>query len=59
MMIGRDDTSNDVITHSMCFFLNGCLHSCLFLLCADCRNLTAQSMGSHWRIGGGIQILET
>ena len=27
MLIGRDDTSNDIITLSIIFFFNGCLHS--------------------------------
>ena len=57
MLIGGDDISNDVITLSMCFsmFVYICAHF-RFILVAG--NLTAQSMESHRRIRGGIQILE-
>ena len=51
MLIGGDDINNDVITFGTC--------SRSFLLRADGRNLTAQSMGSPRGIGGGIQIPET
>ena len=51
MPIGGDDINNDVITIGT--------HSHLFLLCADGRNLAAQSTGRPREIGGGIQIPET
>ena len=61
MLIGRDDISKDVITLYACFhvFFN------VFYIHAGFRfelisgNLTAQSMWSHWEIGGRIQISET
>ena len=58
MLIGGDDISNDVITLGMYFsmFVYICAHFCFILIV---RNLTAQSMGSHRGIGGGIQIPET
>ena len=58
MLIGRDDISNDVITLGVCFSMvvYTCAHLCFVL---SGRNLTAQSMGSHRGIGGGIQIPET
>ena len=63
MLIGGDDISNNVITLGLCFhvFFNVFLH--YFVLVYASRwlaiNLTAQSIGSHRRIGGGIQIAET
>ena len=48
MLIGRDDISNDVL-HIRARFR--------FALIG--LNLTAQSTGSHRRIGGGVQIPET
>ena len=58
MLIGRDDISNDVITLGPCFFFFTLFCACLcFTLIGG--NLTAQSTGSHRRIGGGIQIPET
>ena len=58
MLMGGDDISNDVITlgtyFSMFFYIRA--RFCLLLIG---RKLTAQSMGSHRRIGGGIQIPET
>ena len=58
MLIGGDDISNDVITLGACFsmFVYICAHFHFVLIG---RNLTAQSMGSHRGIGGGIQIPET
>ena len=60
MLIGGDDTGNDVITLGASFnvFFNVCLHSRSFPLRADWRSLTAQSTGSHRGIGGRIQIPE-
>ena len=58
MLIGRDDTSNDVITHSMCFFKMVVYIRACFCLVLIGRSLTAQSMGSHRGIGSGIQIPE-
>ena len=58
MLIGRDDTSNDIITLSMRFFLMVVYIHTRFRCALIGRNLTAQSMGSHRGIGG-IQIPET
>ena len=58
MLIGGDDISNDITTLGKCFLM-------FVYVCARFRfkliggNLTAQSMGSHREIGGGIQIPET
>ena len=58
MLINRDDISNDVITLGTCFSMFVYIRAhFLFMLIG--RNLTSQSMGSHRRIGGGIQIPET
>ena len=49
MLIGRDDTSNDVITHSTTL---RCLHSCLFLLRTDWQNSDSSVDGKplgNWR----------
>ena len=58
MLICRDDISNDVNTLGTCFsmFVYICARFCFTLIVG---NLTAQSMGSHRGIGGGIQIPET
>ena len=57
MLIGEDDISDDVITLGMCFSMFFYIRAHFrFVLIA--RNLTAQSVGSHRGIGGGIQILE-
>ena len=57
MLIGGDDISNDVITLGACFlvFFNVCLHLRSFPLCADWRNLAAQSTGSHRGIGERVE----
>ena len=57
MLIGGDDISNDVITLGACFlvFFNVCLHLRPFPLCADWRNLAAQSTGSHRGIGERVE----
>ena len=57
MLIGGDDISNDVITLGACFlvFFNVCLHLPSFPLCADWRNLAAQSTGSHRGIGERVE----
>ena len=57
MLIGGDDISNDIITLGMCFSMFVYIYArfCFMLIG---RNLTAQSTGSHRRIGGGIQIPE-
>ena len=57
MLIGGDDISNDVITLDMCFSMFVYIHAHFHLTLIG-RNLTAQSTGSHRRIGGGIQIPE-
>ena len=58
MLIGVDDISNDAITLGTCFsmLVYNCVH---FRFALICENLTAQSTGSHRRIGGRIQIPET
>lgn len=57
MLLGGDDISNDAITLRMCFSMFVYIRAHFrFILIA--RNLTAQSLGSHRGIGGGIQILE-
>ena len=57
MLIGEDDISNGVITLAMCFSMFVYIRAHFrFILIVG--NLTAQSMGSHRGIGGGIQILE-
>ena len=58
MLIGGDDISNDVITLARYFSTFAYIRAHLrFALIGG--NLTAQSMGSHRGIGGGIQIPET
>ena len=58
MLISEDDISNDITalgTHfSMFVYIHVHFH---FVLIG--RNLTAQSMGSHKGIGGGIQVPKT
>ena len=57
MPIGGDDIRNDVFTLGICFSMF--IYICTrfhFLLIG--RKFTAQSMGSHRAIRGGIQILE-
>ena len=55
MLIGRDDISNDIITIGTCFSMFVYIHASFrFVLIGG--NMTAQSMGSHRGIGGGIQI---
>ena len=58
MLIGRDDTSNDVITLGTCFSMSVYVHACSHFVLIG-RNLTAQSLGSNREIGGRIQIPET
>ena len=57
-MLMGGDISNDVITlgtyFSMFFYIRA-----RFRFALSVGNLTAQSTGSHWESGGGIQILET
>ena len=58
MLIGGDDISNDVITLARYFSTFAYIRARLrFALIGG--NLTAQSMGSHRGIGGGVQIPET
>ena len=57
MLLGGDDISNDAITLGMCFLMFVYIRA-HFRLILIARNLTAQSLGSHRGIGGGIQILE-
>ena len=57
-LIGGDDISNDVITLDACFLIFVYIRA-RFRFALIGGNLTAQSMGSHRGIGGGIQIPET
>ena len=59
MLIGRDDISNNVITLGPCFFYFFTLFCACLCFTLIGGNLTAQSTGSHSRVGGGIQIPET
>jgi len=58
MLIGRDDTSNDINTLGTCFsmFVYILARFCFALIGG---NMTAQLMGNHRGIGGGVQIPET
>ena len=58
MLIGGDDTSNDVITLCTCFSMFVYLRA-RFRFALIGGNLTAQATGSHRKMGGGIQILGT
>ena len=55
---GGDDDSNDVITLGTCLLIFVYIRA-RFRFALIGGNLTAQSMGSHRGIGGGIQIPET
>ena len=57
MLIGGDDISNDVITLGTCFSMFVYMRA-LYCLVLIGGNPTAQLMGSHRGIGGGIQIPE-
>ena len=57
MLIGGDDISNDAITLGTCFSF--VYNRARFRFALIGGNLTAQSTGSHMRIGGRIQIPET
>ena len=57
MLIGGDDISNDVITLGTCFSMFVYIRA-RFRFALVGKNLTAQSMGSHRGIGGGIKIPE-
>ena len=58
MLIGRDDICNDVITLRTCFSMFVYIRA-RFRFAPIGGNLTAQLTGSHWGIGGGIEIPET
>ena len=60
MLIGGDDTGNDVITLGASFnvFFNVVYIRTRFRFALIGGSLTAQSTGSHRGIGGGIQIPE-
>ena len=58
MLIGGDDISNDAITLGTCFSMFVC-NRARFRFALIGGNLTAQSTGSHRRIGGRIQVPET
>ena len=53
MLIGQDDISNDVITLGTCFSMFVYIRT-HFRITLIGGNLTAQSMGSHRGIEGGI-----
>ena len=55
MLIGGEDSSNNVITLGTCFSMVDYIRT-LFRFPLIAGNLTAQSTGSHGGIGGGIQI---
>ena len=58
MLIGGDDISNEAITLGTCFSMFA-YNRARFRFALIGGNLTAQSTGSHRRIGGRIQIPET
>ena len=58
MLIGGHDNNNDVITPGSCFSMFVYIRARFHFALID-GNLTAQSMGSHKGIGGGIHIPET
>ena len=58
MLIGGDNISNDVITLGTCFSTFVYIHT-RFRFALIGGNPTAQLMGSHRGIGGGIQSPET
>ena len=58
MLISGDNTSNGIITLGTCFSMFVYIRV-RFRFALMGENLTAQSKGSHRRIGGGIQIPET
>ena len=58
MLIGGDDISNEAITLGTCFSMF-VYNRARFRFALIGGNLTAQSTGSHMRIGGRIQIPET
>ena len=58
MLIGGDGISNDANTLGTCFSMFAYIRA-RFRFALIGGNLTAQSMGSHRGIGGGIQIPET
>ena len=58
MLIGGDDVINDVITLGRYFSMFAYIRA-RFRFALIGENKTAQSTGSHWGIGRGIQIPET
>ena len=58
MLTGGDDISNDAITLGTCFSMF-VYNRARFRFALIGGNLTAQSTGSHRRIGGRIQVPET
>ena len=58
MLIGGDDINNQAITFGTCFSTFVC-NRARFRFALIGGNLTAQSTGSHRRIGGRIQVPET
>ena len=58
MLIGGDDISNEAITLGTCFSMF-VYNRARFRFALIGGNLTAQSKGSHRRIGGRIELPET
>ena len=58
MLIGGDNVSNEAITLGTCFSMF-VYNRARFRFALIGGNLTAQSTGSHRRIGGRIQVPET
>ena len=58
MPIGGDDIGNETITLGTCFSMF-VYNRARFRFALIGGNLTAQSTGSHRRIGGRIQVPET
>ena len=58
MLIGEDDINNEAITLDTCFSMFVYNHA-RFRFALTGEKLTAQSTGSHRRIGSRIQIPET
>ena len=58
MLIGGDDINNEAITLDTCFSMF-VYNRARFRFALIGGNLTAQSTGSHRRIGGRIQVPET
>ena len=58
MLIGGDDINNEAVTLGTCFSMF-VYNRARFRFALIGEKLTAQSTGSHGRIGGRIQVPET